>query len=114
VATAVQALIGVYGGYFGGGIGFLMLAVLTMAGLNTRHAAATKNVLAGVMNAAAVLTFVTAPQVHWLHTGVLAAGAVLGGVVGARALHHVNERVLRGAVVVLGLLLTTGLFLRPI
>jgi uncharacterized membrane protein YfcA len=54
-ATAVfQFLIAVYGGYFGGGIGFLMMAALTMAGLPTRNAGATKNALAGVMNAAAI------------------------------------------------------------
>lgn len=113
-AGVAQFLIAVYGGYFGGGIGFLMLAALTMAGLATRHAGATKNALAGVMNASAVLLFVTSPQVHWLEALVLGSGALGGGLAGAWALQRVNERLLRIAIVALGVALTLGLFLRPI
>ncbi|MGN6526276.1 MAG: sulfite exporter TauE/SafE family protein [Burkholderiaceae bacterium] len=113
-AGIAQFLIAIYGGYFGGGIGFLMLAALTMAGLATRAAGATKNALAGAMNASAVLLFVASPQVHWTPAAVLGAGAILGGLAGAWALRRVNERLLRAAIVVLGLALTAGLFLRPI
>lgn len=114
-ATAVaQFLIAVYGGYFGGGIGILMLAALTMAGLAARNAGATKNVLAGVMNASAVVLFLTSPDLHWLQCGVLAAGAVIGGLLGAWALHRVNEKALRVAIVCIGIALTVGLFLKPI
>src|SRR3984885_1370150 len=49
-AMGAQFLIAIYGGYFGGGIGFLMLAALTAAGLAVRNAGATKNMLAAVMN----------------------------------------------------------------
>ena len=115
VATAcAQFLIAVYGGYFGGGIGILMLAALTMAGLAARNAGATKNVLAGVMNASAVVLFLTSPQLHWLQCGVLAAGAIIGGLLGAWALHRVNEKALRVAIVCIGIALTVGLFLKPI
>lgn len=113
-AAVMQFLIAIYGGYFGGGIGFLMLAALTMAGLPARNAGATKNALAGVMNASAVLLFVTSPEVHWLQAVVLGTGAILGGLAGAWALHKVNERVLRIGIVCLGLCLTLGLFLKPI
>lgn len=113
-AGLAQFLIAIYGGYFGGGIGFLMLAALTMAGLSTRAAGGTKNVLAAAMNASAVALFAASPQVHWLQAAVLGAGAVLGGLAGAWALHRVNERLLRGFVVLLGVALTAGLFLRPI
>jgi uncharacterized membrane protein YfcA len=113
-AGITQFLIAIYGGYFGGGIGFLMLAALTLAGVATRNAGATKNALAGVMNASAVLLFVTSPQVHWLEALVLGAGAMAGGLAGAWALHRVNERLLRGAIVVLGVALTIGLFLKPL
>jgi uncharacterized membrane protein YfcA len=113
--TAVaQFFIAIYGGYFGGGIGFLMLAALSMAGLSTRVAAATKNVLAGVMNAAAVLLFVTSKDVNWLFAVVLGTAAIAGGLLGAWALHRVNERYLRIAVVILGISLSAGLFLKPI
>jgi uncharacterized membrane protein YfcA len=115
VPTAIaQFLIAVYGGYFGGGIGILMMAALTMAGLSARHAGATKNVLAGVMNASAVALFVASPQVHWLQACVLGAGAILGGLLGAWALHRVNEKALRLAIVGIGVALTVGLFLKPI
>ena len=114
VGTAVaQFLIAVYGGYFGGGIGILMLAALTMAGLSARNAGATKNVLAGVMNASAVVLFLASPQLHWLQCGVLAAGAIIGGLLGAWALHRVNEKALRVAIVCIGIALTVGLFLKP-
>ncbi|MEJ8853166.1 sulfite exporter TauE/SafE family protein [Variovorax robiniae] len=113
-AGVLQFLIAIYGGYFGGGIGFLMMAALTMAGLQTRAAAATKNVLAGVMNASAVLLFVTSPEVRWPQAFALGAGAIIGGLLGAWALHRVNEKALRVAVVCIGVALTIGLFLKPV
>jgi uncharacterized membrane protein YfcA len=109
-----QFVIAVYGGYFGGGVGFLMLAALTMAGLPTRNAGATKNVLAGVMNASAVILFFTSPHLHWLEAIVLGSGAIIGGLCGAWALHRVNEKLLRIAVVCIGIALTIGLFARPL
>ena len=115
IATgAAQFLIAVYGGYFGGGIGILMMAALTMAGLSARNAGGTKNVLAGVMNASAVVLFITSPELHWLQAGVLAVGAILGGLAGTWALHRVNEKALRVAIVAIGVALTIGLFLRPL
>lgn len=109
-----QFAIAVYGGYFGGGIGILMLAALSMAGLGTRNAGATKNLLAGAINAVAVLMFAFSPQVHWLTALVLGLGAVVGGLVGARMLRRVNEQVLRVVVVVIGLLLTVAMFTKPL
>ena len=113
-AATAQFCISIYGGYFGGGIGFLMMAALTMAGLPTRNASATKNALGGVMNAAAVLLFVTSPEVHWLQAVVLGLGAIIGGLMGAWALHRINEKVLRMVIVAIGICLTVGLFLKPI
>jgi len=109
-----QFVIAIYGGYFGGGIGFLMIAALTMAGLPTRNAGATKNALAGVMNASAVALFVTSPLLHWREALVLGAGAIAGGLLGSWALHRVNERWLRIAIVCIGIALTIGLFVKPI
>jgi hypothetical protein len=111
-AALAQFGIAVYGGYFGGGIGFLMLAALTAAGLAVRNAGATKNALAAAMNAAAVAVFVFTPHIPWLRVGVVAAGAILGGWLGALMLRRVEEKIIRGFVVALGLALTVGLFLR--
>jgi uncharacterized protein len=111
-AAVAQLGISIYGGYFGGGIGFLMLAALTAAGLVMRNAGATKNVLAGVMNASAVAIFVFSPEVHWFAAGVASGGAIIGGIVGGLMLQKVNERALRMLVVLIGIALTIGLFLR--
>nr|WP_254224670.1 TSUP family transporter [Burkholderia multivorans] len=106
--------ISVVGGALGGGIGFLMMAALTMAGLSPRHATSTKNALAGVMNASAVVLFVTSPQLHWGAALALGGGAVVGGLLGTWALHRVNERMLRIAIVCIGAALTVALFVKPI
>ncbi len=110
-AAGAQFAIAVYGGYFGGGIGFLMLAALTAAGLALRNAGATKNVLAGVMNASAVAIFVFSPEVRWFAAAIASGGAIIGGVVGGLMLRRVNERALRVLVILIGVALTVGLFL---
>ncbi|MGA9823808.1 MAG: sulfite exporter TauE/SafE family protein [Methylocystis sp.] len=109
-AGLAQLLISIYGGYFGGGIGFLMVAALTFAGQGARVASATKNVLAGVMNASAVLIFLFSPDLHWHEALATSFGAIIGGVLGARALHHIDEKLLRVLVVTIGAALTIGLF----
>jgi uncharacterized protein len=112
VAAGLQFLISIYGGYFGGGIGFLMLAALTAAGVAVRQAAGTKNILAAVMNASAVAVFLFTPHIPWTKVAVVCVGAILGGLAGAHLLKRVDERLIRGFVVVLGVVLTIGLFMR--
>ncbi len=111
-AACVQFCIAVYGGYFGGGIGFLMLAALTLAGMGIRQAGATKNILAAIMNAAAVLVFLFAPGVGWWQVAVGIVFSLCGGWVGMQMLHKVNERILRMGIVALGLALTVAMFAR--
>jgi uncharacterized membrane protein YfcA len=111
-AAVAQFFIAVYGGYFGGGIGMLMLAALTLAGLQVRNANATKNALAALMNASAVLIFALSPEVHWRAGLAVATGAIAGGQVGAFVMLRVNETALRIGVVGIGALLTLGLFIR--
>jgi len=108
----VQFGIAIYGGYFGGGIGFLMLAGLTLAGLGVRQAGATKNILAGMMNASAVAIFVFTARPDWVRIAVLGLGAIVGGAAGGLLLKRINETALRFAVVVIGVALTIGLFLK--
>jgi uncharacterized membrane protein YfcA len=109
-AAIMQVFIAVYGGYFGGGIGLLMMASLTMAGLAIRTAGASKNILTGVMNASAVAIFALSSDVHWIQAIVTAIGASFGGWVGALMLKTVNEQLLKLGVIVIGVLLTIGLF----
>lgn len=113
VGTGIaQFFIAIYGGYFGGGIGFLMLAALTAAGLPVRNAGATKNALAGVMNASAVAIFLFSVELAWARVLVLGAGAIIGGQLGVWMLKRVDEKLLRAGVVCIGVLLTIGLFIR--
>jgi uncharacterized membrane protein YfcA len=111
-AAILQFLIAIYGGYFGGGIGILMLAALTAAGLAVRHAGATKNILAGVMNAIAVLIFIVETHVKWLLVLYVAIAAIAGGQLGVFMLRRINETLLRVAITAIGLGLTIALFLK--
>ncbi len=111
-AGAAQFFMSIYGGYFGGGVGFLMVAALTLAGQNVRAASATKNVLAGVMNASAVAIFLFSPDLHWPQALATAAGATIGGVAGARLINHIDEKFLRMFIVMVGAMLTIGLFFK--
>ena len=111
-AGVLQFAISVYGGYFGGGIGILMLAVLTLSGMALRNAGATKNILAAVMNASAVAIFMFSRDVAWRQVAVVAIAALAGGQLGAYALDRVNEKVMRICIVLLGVALTVGLFVR--
>jgi len=110
--AAIQFLIGVYGGYFGGGIGILMLSALTIAGQQVRMATATKNVLAMAMNASAVALFILSSQIDWYAALALAIGGIAGGFTGNWLLHRMPEKLLRGFVVLVGIVLTVWLFLR--
>ncbi len=109
-AALAQFLIAIYGGYFGGGIGILMLAALTLAGLPVRSAGATKNALAGILNLSAVLIFALSPSVHWGASLAVGAGALAGGQGGAWMMQRVNEAALRIAVILIGLALTVAMF----
>jgi uncharacterized membrane protein YfcA len=111
-AALIQFCIAVYGGYFGGGIGILMLAALTAAGLAVRNAGATKNLLAGVMNAAAVALFICRTRVDWMIVLDVALAAILGGQLGVYLLRRINEVFLRIAITAIGTALTIGLFVR--
>jgi len=108
----IQFIIAIYGGFFGGGIGFLMLATLTVAGQEVRMATATKNVLTMAMNASAVVVFAFSSQIDWAVAIALSIGGVGGAVVGGWLLHRLPEHYMRGFVVLVGVALTIWLFLR--
>ena len=65
-----------------------------------------------MMNASAVAIFVFSPEVRWLAALAAGTGAIVGGVLGGLMLHKVNERWLRAFIVLIGIALTVGLFLR--
>lgn len=108
----IQGAISIYGGYFGGGIGFLMLAALTIAGQAVRTSIGTKNVLAMAMNASAVGIFAFSSQVDWPAVFALGIGAVGGSFIGGALMPRLPEKALRLFVVAVGVVLTVWMFLR--
>jgi uncharacterized membrane protein YfcA len=110
---AAQFVISVYGGYFGGGIGILMLAALTLFGMRDINAMnRLKVLLAALMNGAAVVAFVASGIVHWPATLVMAVSSIVGGSVGALGAKRIDQRLIKGFVVVLGVALTVYFFVR--
>ena len=112
IALMLQFAISVYGGYFGGGIGILMIAALTTVGVAVRAAGATKNLLAGVMNIAAVAIFLVESRQSWALVLALGISAVIGGQIGVLILRFMPENVLRLVVSAMGAALTVGMFIR--
>lgn len=102
----------IYGGYFGGGNGIILVTVLTAAGLAIRAASATKNVLAAIINVAALGLFLFAPEVDWTKAVVLGGGAIVGGAIGNMVLARIDERLLRISIVLIGVVLSIALFVR--
>lgn len=110
---AAQALVAVYGGYFGGGIGILMLAAMTLFGLRDIWLMnSLKILLAALMNAAAVVTFVLAGLVHWQWTAVVAFAAMAGGFAGVHAARRVPAQIVKRFVVATGLVLSIYFFVK--
>lgn len=107
-----QLGVAIYGGYFGGGIGFLMLALFTLAGAAVKEAQANKNALAAAMNFSGALVFIFSGEVDWAHALWLCAGTVIGGYAGARLIAHVPDKALKILVVAIGLALFAGLLWR--
>jgi uncharacterized protein len=110
----VQGAIAIYGGYFGGGIGILMLAALTLFGLRDIFLMnSLKILLATLMNASATVTFVMAGAVHWQWTAIVAIGAIAGGYAGLHAARRVPAKIVKSFVVATGILLTVYFFIKP-
>ncbi len=105
--AAVHFLVSVYGGFFGAGMGILMLAELGFAGLTNIHQMnALKNFGAAFINLTAALTFIVAGLVFWRLAALMAVGAMLGGWGGARLAQRIGQGPVRWVVVAIGL--TTG------
>ncbi|WP_448581776.1 sulfite exporter TauE/SafE family protein [Thermaurantiacus sp.] len=109
---AAQALISVYGGYFGGGIGFLMLALFTVAGATVKAAQANKNALAAAMNLSGAVVFAASGEAVWQAALTLGLASMAGGYLGARLIAHVPDRAIKRLVVAIGLALFAGLLWR--
>ena len=118
VACGLQFLVAVYGGYFGAGIGILMLAMLGMLRLGDIHRLnAVKNMLGMVVNGAAAVLFAVGSllgshEVAWWHAGVMAAAAVVGGLAGSHLARRMPARLVRRLVAIIGFVLAGYYFLK--
>lgn len=105
-AGLAEAVVALYGGYFGAGLGVLLLALLSVTG--GRHLArmnVVKNALATLATTIAVGIFALGGAVAWAPAAMVFVGAAFGGVLGGKLARRVNPQVLRACIVCLGLLL---------
>ena len=108
-----QLLVGLYGGYFGAGMGILMLAALGLIGLTDMHEMnGLKNLLAVGINGVAAIYFAISGAVLWKDAIVMALAAIAGGFIGAKLAKRLGHGFVRGAVVAIGLTMTIALFLK--
>ncbi|WP_141014839.1 sulfite exporter TauE/SafE family protein [Nocardioides sambongensis] len=102
--TLVLLLLGVYGGYFGAGVGIIALAVLALERVEPLAVTnAVKNVATGAANGAAAIAYILFAPVDWPAAVSLAAGAVIGGLIGPSVVRVAPERPLRWLVAIAGL-----------
>ncbi|RJG01135.1 sulfite exporter TauE/SafE family protein [Noviherbaspirillum sedimenti] len=112
-ALGGHAVVSVYGGFFGAGMGILMLASLAIAGHDDVHEInAIKNLLSAVIYSVTVLTFVIAGAVDWPYTLLMAATAILGGYLGARFARRIPAQWLRRFIIAVGFCLTGFYFFK--
>jgi len=111
-SSVVELLLGVYGGYFGAGIGFVSLAMLAAMGMHDIHAmGAIRTLLAVAINAAAVLTFIWAGAVLWPQCLVMVAGSLLGGWFGAHYAQKADPRKVRSVITMMGIVMSAYFFI---
>ena len=107
----IELILAVYGGYFGAGIGFVMLGMFAALGMRDIHAmGAIRTLLAAAINAAAVVTFIVAGAVLWMQFAVMVAGALAGGWFGAHYAQKADPQKVRALVIGVGLAMSAYFF----
>ena len=111
-ATGVLA-VSIYGGYFNGGLGILLLALFGLLGetrLNAMNGA--KNLVSALLTAIAVAIYAWGSVVSWPHALLMMVAATAGGYLGARVARRIPVPVLRGGIVLTGFIMTIVFFAR--
>jgi uncharacterized membrane protein YfcA len=110
-AAAFQLAVAVYGGYFGGGMGIVMLAMLATLGMTDIHAMnALKSVMGFVINGVAVIAFVVARAIYWKQGIIMIVGGIAGGYLGAHYAQKMPQAWIRTFVVLVGAGMTVYFF----
>ena len=111
VSSIIELLLAIYGGYFGAGIGFVILGMLAALGMRDIHAmGAIRTLLAAAINAAAVVTFIVEGAVLWPQFAVMVAGALAGGWFGAHYAQKAVPRRVRAFIIGLGFTMSAYFF----
>lgn len=109
-----QSIVAIYGGYFGGGIGILMLATLTIFGLrDIKLMTSLKILFASLMNVGAVITFIVAGLVYWQQSIIMAICALIGGYAGLGAARRLPPAAVKTFVIIIGITLSIYFFVKP-
>ncbi|HUK23211.1 MAG TPA: sulfite exporter TauE/SafE family protein [Terriglobales bacterium] len=112
-AACMELAVATYGGYFGGGMGIVILAMLSAMGMSEIHSMnALKSVLSAATNGVAVIAFVIARAVYWPEALVMLAGAAAGGYFGAHYALRLPQTWVRGFVILAGVAMTTYFFVK--
>jgi uncharacterized membrane protein YfcA len=110
-AMAFQLGVAVYGGYFGAGIGILMLASLGMLGFEDVHEMNTVKVVLGfLINVVAAVYFIASGLIGWTEAGVMAVGTIVGGYSGAHFAQKVEQATVRRLITAVGLGISAYMF----
>lgn len=112
-AMIFQLFVALYGGYFGAGIGILMLAALSVLGLSDIHQMnGLKNLFGGCINGVAALYFIWAGMVYWPYVFVMLVGAIAGGYAGAGIARSIGRVAVRRVVIAIGFGMAVSLFVK--
>jgi uncharacterized membrane protein YfcA len=112
-AMLFQLFVALYGGYFGAGIGILMLAALSILGLSDIHQMnGLKNFFGGCINGIAAFYFIWARMVYWPFVVIMAMGAIVGGYSGAGLARRIGRTAVRRIVIAIGFAMAVSLFVK--
>jgi uncharacterized membrane protein YfcA len=112
-ASIFEFGVAVYGGYFGGGLGIMNLAMLAALGMTDIHAMnKLKVILGAIINGVAALAFIAARVILWPQAGVMTLGAIVGGYGSAHFAQKLPQIYIRMFVIIIGVLMTLYFFVR--
>ena len=111
LGVSILPLVTIYGGYFGAGMGVMLLSLLSIAGYkDLREANALKNLLASFVNISKLIYFISISVIAWPQTLLMLCGASIGGFIGGRLAQTLPQGVIRKAVILTGACLSLYYF----
>jgi uncharacterized protein len=114
-AAGFQFCVAVYGGYFGAGIGILMLASLGMLGFEDVHEMNGLKVMLGfLINVVAAAYFVWSGLIHWPAAGIMTVGTIIGGYAGAHFAQRTSQGMVRRLITIIGLVISAIMFYKQL